>query len=102
MDRQALSDQAVRRKADAAIARSEGRLWDALFCECMYFHFDRMAKGTPEKDVPIRAMLALGFPLIQLGFSPLVKKECTAKIVSWSLQDGTEESLRAILKQYQR
>lgn len=102
MDRQALSDQALRHRSDAVIARGEGRLWDALFCECMYFHFDRLAKGTPEKDVPIRAMLALGFPLIQLGFSPVVKKECTAKIVSWSLQDGTEEALRDILKQFQK
>ena len=100
MDRQAIMDQVNRHKGNSVIAQSEGRLWDSLFEECMYFHCERQLKGTQGKDVPIQAMLTLGFPMIRIGFSPSMKKECTSAVIAWSMEDGTEEKLKEILENY--
>ena len=102
MDRQTIIEQADSHKINSVNARNEGRLWDALFEECMYFHFDRQARGTPKNELPIQAMLTFGVILLLMRFPPQLKKEATAKVIEWSIESGDEEKLREILATYKK
>ena len=101
MDRQALRKQANTHKENAVNARNEGRRWDALYEECLYFHLDCQLKGTPEKELPIQAMLTLGSSLMLLRLASEPRKELTAAIVQWSKESGEEDDLKAILERFQ-
>ena len=101
MDRQSMLDQASERKANAALARAENRLWDAMTEEAMYFQLRCKADHLNDMDRSIQAQLTFGFTMMRLRLSPQTQKDVLADIRNWAKDGGTKEMLTELLKKYQ-
>ena len=102
MDRQSMLDQASEHKANAALARAENRLWDAMTEEAMYFQLRCKADHLNDMDRSIQAQLTFGFMMMRLRLSPQAQKAILADIIKWSKDGGTEEAIECLLAQYKK
>lgn len=101
MDRQSMLDQASEHKANAALARAENRLWDAMTEEAMYFQLRCEADHLNDMERSIQAQLTFGLTMMRLRLSPQTQKGLLADIRNWAKDGGTKETLMELLKKYQ-